>query len=144
MTAEICNVVYLWNQRLTFNYKKSLTHLSNQRYPASLLYNMTQESLVKPKWWFSDAVAFLVLMMDMTQDQCESRVKCIHLKLQNVFVSNCKMYLSHCKMYLSQIVKCICFILTNVFVLYWQMYLSYIDKLQIANCPALNNFSEMW
>ena len=48
--------------------------------------------------------------------------KYICLKLQNVFVSNCKMYLS-------QIAKCNCLKLKNVFVSNCKMYLS-----QISNC----------
>ena len=69
-----------------------------------------------------------------------TRPDSICFKLQNVFVSNWKMYLSsisklisiqlqnifvsNCKMYLFQIVKCICFKLWHVFVLNWKMYLS--------------------
>ena len=58
--------------------------------------------------------------------------KCICLKLQSVFASNCKVYLSwianvfisNCKMYLSQI--------ANVFVSIYKVYLS-----QIAKCICL-------
>ena len=44
-------------------------------------------------------------------DQSLKLQKSICLKLQNIFVSNCKMYLS-------QTAKCICLKLQNVFVLY--------------------------
>ena len=67
--------------------------------------------------------------------------RCICLKLQTVFVSNCKLYLS-------QIANCICLKLKTVFVSNYKMYLSqsidiycpqkaYIQLTQIANCICL-------
>ena len=53
--------------------------------------------------------------------------KCICLKLQNIFVSNCKMYVF-------QIVKCICLNLQNVFVSNCKMYFS-----QIVWSASLSN-----
>ena len=93
---------------------------------------------------FSDAIASLALITVTRWLTDGPKLEIGHFPdqmwLQNVFVSNFKMYLSritkefcfNCKMYLSQIAKCICLKLQNVFVSNCEMYLS-----QIAKCICL-------
>ena len=60
--------------------------------------------------------------------------RCICLKLQTVFVSNCKLYLS-------QIANCICLKLKTVFVSNYKMYWSQIAKCIFSNCNFLSQIA---